>query len=67
MSDRKKIRKGHEVQALFANGGLRKSEIVGQLLDRSGMWFSGDGGSGGPNPKLAEPVFDSKTRRNRKK
>jgi len=29
-------------------------DVLDQLLDRSGMWFTGDGGSSGPKPELAE-------------
>lgn len=29
-------------------------DILDRLLDRSGMWFTGDGGSSGPKPELAD-------------
>lgn len=29
-------------------------EVLNRLLDRSGMWSRGNGGSSGPKPQLAE-------------
>ena len=36
-------------------------EILERLLDHSGMWFTGDGGSSGPKPKLASKPASNKS------